>query len=109
MGYVETPVISLSNQQARRLFLDKHALSEAPTGSGKGEDLLSLITRLGFVQLDSVRTVERAHHMILFARRQSYRPKTLISCWKRTGRYLNIGPRRINHPHPVLPALAPAL
>lgn len=69
--------ITLSNSLARRLFLDKHALGEAPTGSGKGCDLLDLITRLGFVQVDSVRTVERAHHMILFSRRQSYRPGNL--------------------------------
>ncbi|MCT4557645.1 MAG: winged helix DNA-binding domain-containing protein [Pelagimonas sp.] len=67
----------LSNAQARRVFLDRHLLSEVPVGPSKGVDLADLITRLGFVQLDSVRTVERAHHMILFARRQSYRPKHL--------------------------------
>ena len=70
-------MITLSNARARRLFLDKHALGEAPTGAGKGADLLELITRLGFVQVDSVRTVERAHHMILFSRRQAYRPGNL--------------------------------
>ncbi|WP_299926192.1 crosslink repair DNA glycosylase YcaQ family protein [uncultured Pelagimonas sp.] len=70
-------MITLSNSDARRLFLDKHALGEAPTGAGKGADLLDLISRLGFVQVDSVRTVERAHHMILFSRRPAYRPKNL--------------------------------
>ncbi|WGW04853.1 winged helix-turn-helix domain-containing protein [Tropicibacter oceani] len=67
----------LENALARRLFLHKHALSEAPTGPSKGADLLELIQRIGFVQVDSVRTVERAHHMILFARRASYRPAHL--------------------------------
>lgn len=67
-------MITLSNPDARRLFLHKHALAEAPQGPGKGDDLLDLITRLGFVQVDSVRTVERAHHMILFSRRPAYRP-----------------------------------
>jgi len=70
-------MLRLDNAQARRLFLHKHALAEPPTGPAKGTDLADLITRLGFVQLDSVRTVERAHHMILFSRRQSYRPAHL--------------------------------
>lgn len=39
--------------------------------------LHELVTRLGFVQVDSIRTVERAHHMILFSRNQTYRPAHL--------------------------------
>lgn len=70
-------MLRLDNPAARRLFLHKHALAEAPTGPGRGEDLRELIHRLGFVQVDSVRTVERAHHMILFARRPAYRPAHL--------------------------------
>ncbi len=67
----------LDNATVRRLFLDRHALAEAPTGPAAGADLLALIRRLGFVQLDSINTVERAHHMILWARRQTYRPQNL--------------------------------
>lgn len=67
----------LDNATARRVFLDRHALAEPPTGPAKGADLLTLIRRLGFVQIDSINTVERAHHMILWARRQSYRPENL--------------------------------
>ncbi|WP_343116068.1 winged helix-turn-helix domain-containing protein [Ostreiculturibacter nitratireducens] len=67
----------LKNRAARRLFLDRHALAEQPVGPAKGDDLLALIRRLGFVQLDSINTVERAHHMILWSRRQSYRPGAL--------------------------------
>ena len=65
--------LHLSNPLARRLFLDRSGLSAAPAG----EDLLGLIQRLGFVQVDSINTVERAHHMILFARRPAYRPAHL--------------------------------
>ncbi|RUS60169.1 winged helix-turn-helix domain-containing protein [Pseudorhodobacter sp. E13] len=68
---------TLSNSLARRLFLHRHALGDAPTGPGKGEDLAGLIDRIGFVQVDSIRTVARAHDMILFSRRQAYRPKAL--------------------------------
>jgi hypothetical protein len=39
--------------------------------------LNALIEQLGFVQVDSINMVERAHHMILFSRSQSYRPKNL--------------------------------
>lgn len=67
----------LDNGTARRVFLDRHALAEPPTGPAKGADLMALIRRLGFVQVDSINTVERAHHMILWARRQSYRPENL--------------------------------
>ena len=70
-----TPV--LGNRDARRLFLDRHALAEPPTGPAKGCALAKLIQRLGFVQIDSINTVARAHHMILHARRQSYRPRNL--------------------------------
>ncbi len=68
---------ALPNPLARRLFLDVHALAEPPEGPAKGQPLHDLIDRIGFVQVDSVNTVERAHHMILFARRQSYRPDAL--------------------------------
>ena len=69
--------VTLTNAQARRLFLDRHALSEVPQGAAHGSDLLALIERLGFVQLDSINTVARAHDLILFSRRPRYRPKSL--------------------------------
>jgi hypothetical protein len=67
----------IANQTARRLFLDRHALAEPPTGEAKGSALAALIDRIGFVQVDSINTVERAHQMILWSRRQSYRPEAL--------------------------------
>ena len=67
----------LSNPRARRLFLDRHALSEAPVGAATGQALHDLIERIGFVQVDSINTVARAHDMILWSRRQSYRPPAL--------------------------------
>ncbi|MFK7743910.1 MAG: winged helix-turn-helix domain-containing protein [Roseobacter sp.] len=75
--------LTLSNQQARRLFLDRHALSETPTGPAHGTALLDLIERLGFVQLDSINTVARAHDLILFSRRPRYRPKALKSLYEK--------------------------
>ncbi|WP_299729052.1 crosslink repair DNA glycosylase YcaQ family protein [uncultured Tateyamaria sp.] len=74
---------TLSNSAARRVFLDRHALSETPVGVAKGDDLLGLIERLGFVQLDSINTVARAHDLILFSRRPRYRPKALKLLYER--------------------------
>jgi len=67
----------LPNPLARRLFLHLHGLAELPSGPARGADLSALIDRIGFVQVDSINTVERAHHMILFARRAAYRPDAL--------------------------------
>jgi hypothetical protein len=65
------------NPTARRLFLDRHALAEAPSGPANAQALQGLIERIGFVQVDSINTVARAHDMILWSRRQSYRPVAL--------------------------------
>lgn len=67
----------IPNRAARRLFLHRHALAEAPTGAASGAALADLIQRIGFVQIDSINTLARAHHMILFSRRQSYKPQAL--------------------------------
>ena len=74
-----SPPLRLTNRAARRLFLDRHGLGRAPAG----EDLAGLIGRLGFVQVDSIATVERAHHMILASRRRSYRPRQLDTLLER--------------------------
>jgi uncharacterized protein YcaQ len=71
-----TPPV-LPNPLARRLFLHRHALAEPPAGPAKGQALAALIDRLGFVQVDSINTVARAHDMILWSRRTAYRPDDL--------------------------------
>ena len=67
----------ISNPRARRLFLDRHALSETPSGPATGQALHDLIERIGFVQVDSINTVARAHEMILWSRRQAFRAPAL--------------------------------
>ncbi|WP_108813719.1 winged helix-turn-helix domain-containing protein [Loktanella sp. Alg231-35] len=67
----------LNNRAARHLFLAKHGLADRPSGPGKGPDLEAVIGNLGFVQLDSVNTFARAHDLILWSRRQQFRPKAL--------------------------------
>ncbi len=69
--------LTLTTQDARRILLHLQGLSRSPTGKLRQEDLFQLVETLGYVQLDSIRTVERAHHHILFSRNQTYRPKQL--------------------------------
>lgn len=76
----------IGNRLARRLFLDRHVLCETPSGAAKGPDLEALIQRLGFVQLDSINTVARAHDLILFSRRPAYRSKNLKLLYERDKR-----------------------
>ncbi len=68
---------TLPNALARRHFLHTHDLLAPPSGRGKGADLAALIDRLGFVQLDSVNTLARAHDLILWSRCNAYRPAAL--------------------------------
>jgi uncharacterized protein YcaQ len=67
----------VDNRTARRLFLERQGLAFPPRRRLDDAGLLTLIEHLGFVQLDSIQTVERAHHMILFARNQTYRQAQL--------------------------------
>ncbi|MEZ5753840.1 MAG: crosslink repair DNA glycosylase YcaQ family protein [Paracoccaceae bacterium] len=67
----------IPNSAARRHFLDRHALAEPPSGGCSGPGLAGLVERIGFVQVDSITTVARAHDMILWARRGAFRPAAL--------------------------------
>lgn len=68
----------LPNLQARRLFMGAQGLLEDP---GRRADLGALkrvLGRLGFVQLDSIPVVARAHDLILRTRLHGYRPEHLV-------------------------------
>ncbi|MEM5473728.1 winged helix-turn-helix domain-containing protein [Hoeflea sp. AS60] len=70
-------VIQISNKAARRIFLAKQGLSASPSRALTKGDLLQLIHDLGFVQVDSISTVERAHNQIIFSRNQTFKQKQL--------------------------------
>jgi uncharacterized protein YcaQ len=72
--------LRISNRDARRLWLDAQGLSGAPTGP---VDLAATIRQLGFVQLDTIRVVARAHDHILWSRNQNYREPMLEACLAR--------------------------
>ena len=66
--------LTLSNKQARWLWLSSQGLGQTPTGP---LNLRQMISDLGFVQLDTIQTVSRAHHHILWSRNQNYRETML--------------------------------
>ena len=67
--------LAVSNAEARRIFLHVHALCHLP--ARPPHDTMTAIETLGFVQLDSIQTVARAHHHILASRDDAYRPTDL--------------------------------
>ncbi|MBT5519778.1 MAG: winged helix-turn-helix domain-containing protein [Rhodospirillales bacterium] len=75
------PVIN--NSDARRLFMHLQGLSASPSRKIGKDGVLEMIESMGFVQVDSINTVERAHHMILFSRNQTYRQKYLSTLLER--------------------------
>ena len=78
------PVVS--NAAARRAFMAAQGLSAPGNPRLTRAGLHDLIEDLGFVQVDSINTVERAHHMILFARNRTYRPAQLAHLLEREAR-----------------------
>lgn len=66
--------LRIDNTTARRLWLDAQGLARTPTGA---LDVMGTIRKLGFVQLDSIQVVARAHHHILWSRNQTYREPML--------------------------------
>ena len=77
--------ILVSNTDARRIFLNRQGLAAPPNRALGKQGLLDLIHDLGFVQIDSISTVERAHHQILFSRNQTYRREHLTELLEKDG------------------------
>ena len=62
--------LRIPNRDARRLWLDAQGLGRPPT---EPLDVPGIIRKLGFVQLDTIQIVSRAHHHILWSRDGRYR------------------------------------
>lgn len=85
-------MIPLSLTQARRLALSAGAGFHRPTGGGP-VGVADLVERIGFVQIDTISVVERAHHHILAARMPGYRTEWLdrarvFEYWAHAAAYL---------------------
>jgi uncharacterized protein YcaQ len=67
----------LSATQARRLLMGAQGLLDDPARRAGKAALSKLIERLGFVQVDTINVVERAHHLTLHTRLEGYRREHL--------------------------------
>lgn len=66
-------MLELTTPQARRLLMQAQGLMAPPGRKASRAELLGLIRQLGFVQVDSINVVERAHHLTLWSRLEGYR------------------------------------
>ncbi len=92
--------ISISNSQARAIWLRAQRLDEFEP-FGKGPDaVLRAVTQLGYVQIDTINVVERCHHHILFNRIPAYqrddlhcaqsRDKSVFEYWTHALSYIPV-------------------
>jgi len=79
---VSTP-FTITNAKARALILAKSALAGVRQEGG-AKAVAPLIQKLGYVQMDSIKIIERAHHHILYSRHSGYRPRHLDRLQART-------------------------
>ncbi len=69
------PTVNAST--ARRLFLGAQGLLDDPTRRATLAVTRRLVHTLGYVQVDSINVIERAHHLILASRLDGYEPRML--------------------------------
>ncbi len=89
--------VILSKKQARNISLYRQGLQKPIFGSGKKGSLVA-IERLGYVQIDTISVVERAHHHVLYSRVPGYesalldelieKDKTVFEYWSHAAAYL---------------------
>ena len=72
MSKANNTVEIISNAQARRVLLNLQGLGELPQRSS-ARAVQTVVQRLGYVQIDSINVLERAHHLILGSRLAQYR------------------------------------
>ena len=69
--------MEITFSEARKLILARQGLlKKEPFGRGK-KAALKALERLGYVQIDAISVIERAHHHTLWNRVGNYRPKLL--------------------------------
>ena len=68
---------TLPSAAARRLLLGAQGLLDDPARRASTSTLQAIIQRLGFVQVDTINVVARAHDLTLFSRLDGYQPEQL--------------------------------
>ncbi|RDE18432.1 winged helix-turn-helix domain-containing protein [Motiliproteus coralliicola] len=68
---------TLSLPQARKLILHSQHLPPAKSKGRAIDATLSVIERLGYIQIDTISAIQRAHHHTLWNRNPGYQPEQL--------------------------------
>ena len=76
----------MSAAAARRLLLAGQGLLSDPARPATPAAVAALVAQLGFVQVDSINVVARAHHLTLWSRLDDYRPALLTGLLERSRR-----------------------
>lgn len=76
---MESPATTfLSLQEARKLALAQQGLLSAKPSFGRGKKgVLKAIEHLGYIQIDAISVIQRAHHHTLWSRVPGYQPQFL--------------------------------
>ncbi len=70
----------ISNSEARKLALSQQGLLSAKPKFGRGKSAtLRAIEHLGYIQIDAISVIQRAHHHTLWSRVPGYEPRFLNS------------------------------
>ena len=98
---------SISIQEARKLALLSQQLPGSKQAGPAIEATLSVINHLGYVQIDTISVVERAHHHTLWTRNPRYEPahldqlvreKQVFEYWSHAAAYLPMRHYRFSLP-----------
>lgn len=101
---------SISISEARKLFLHSQGLYGHDFGNKKS-GVLNLIEHLGYVQIDTISVIERAHHHTIFTRVKDYQKKYLdelmdekliFEYWSHAAAYLPMRDYRFSLPRKKL-------
>jgi uncharacterized protein YcaQ len=68
--------LELSKDKARRFFLKQQLLADSELAKGK-LGALRIIEKLGYIQIDTINVIERAHHVVLHTRLPDYKQQYL--------------------------------
>jgi uncharacterized protein YcaQ len=67
-------MLKISNSKMRQLWIESNSLSN---NQNKDINVLQIIKDLGFVQIDTLQIVTRAHHHIIWSRNNKYKEHML--------------------------------
>lgn len=66
--------MKLTQETVRTVMLAAQGLLTPPTDKAKKEDLLPIIRRMGYLQIDTIHAVRRSHHLVLWSRLGDFNP-----------------------------------